>query len=69
MENYRIPKGTMVIPLQWALHMDPKVWDNPEEFRPSRFLASDGSLLKPQEFMPFQVGELVLYILFKIIPQ
>nr|BAN66311.1 cytochrome P450 306A1 [Mamestra brassicae] len=55
--NYRVPKGAMVIPLQWAMHMDPDVWENPEEFRPSRFLGPDGSLLKPQEFIPFQTGK------------
>ncbi|CAB3242030.1 unnamed protein product [Arctia plantaginis] len=55
--DYRIPKGAMVIPLQWALHMDPNVWEDPNEFRPSRFLAPDGSLLKPQEFIPFQTGK------------
>ncbi|KAF9802309.1 hypothetical protein SFRURICE_008991 [Spodoptera frugiperda] len=55
--NYRIPKGTMVIPLQWALHMDPDVWEDPEVFRPQRFLAEDGSLLKPPEFIPFQTGK------------
>ncbi|KOB77579.1 Uncharacterized protein OBRU01_03830, partial [Operophtera brumata] len=55
--NYRVPKGAMVIPLQWALHMDPDIWEDPEEFRPSRFLAEDGCLLKPQEFIPFQTGD------------
>nr|ASO98030.1 cytochrome p450 CYP306A1 [Spodoptera exigua] len=55
--SYRIPQGAMVIPLQWALHMDPDVWEDPEVFRPQRFLAKDGSLLKPQEFIPFQTGK------------
>ncbi|KAI8435146.1 hypothetical protein MSG28_003522 [Choristoneura fumiferana] len=55
--NYVVPKGAMVIPLQWAMHLDPNVWKNPEEFKPSRFLSSDGTLLKPQEFIPFQTGK------------
>lgn len=49
----------MVVPLQWALHMDSNIWDDPQEFRPSRFLAPDGSLVKPPEFIPFQVGKLL----------
>ncbi|KAG7307186.1 hypothetical protein JYU34_007339 [Plutella xylostella] len=55
--KYRVPAGAMVVPLQWAIHMDERVWEDPEEFRPARFLDQDGSLLKPQEFIPFQTGK------------
>ncbi|XP_047509971.1 cytochrome P450 306a1 isoform X1 [Pieris napi] len=55
--DYRIAKGTMVVPLQWAVHMDPSSWEEPEKFQPSRFLDEDGNLLKPQEFIAFQTGK------------
>ncbi|XP_012282355.1 cytochrome P450 306a1 [Orussus abietinus] len=56
-DEYDIPKGTMVVPLQWAIHMDPRIWPDPVEFRPQRFLAEDGSLSKPEAFLPFQSGK------------
>ncbi|KAK3322785.1 cytochrome P450 [Apodospora peruviana] len=33
-----IPKGTVVFLNAWACNMDPNVWDDPEEFRPERWL-------------------------------
>lgn len=57
----------MVIPLQWALHMDPDVWEDPEEFRPTRFIATDGNLLKPQEFIPFQTGNFKYFYFVAIV--
>ncbi len=38
--------------------MDPDNWDNPEEFRPERFLSEDGkTVVKPDQFIPFGVGQ------------
>lgn len=36
--------------------MDPKLWDKPEEFNPSRFIDSEGKVRKPEYFIPFGVG-------------
>ncbi|KAK2583321.1 hypothetical protein KPH14_009323 [Odynerus spinipes] len=55
--EYDIPKGTMVVPMQWAIHTDPSYWSDPLEFKPERFIADDGNLAKPEAFLPFQTGK------------
>lgn len=37
-KGYRIPKGSIVIPNIWSIHMDPDVYGDPETFRPERWL-------------------------------
>ncbi|CAN7984946.1 unnamed protein product [Ixodes hexagonus] len=58
-DDYVIPKGTIVLPNLWAVHMDPTLWENPEVFDPSRFLKEDGSglIAKPEHLVPFSVGK------------
>ena len=47
----------MVVPLLWAMNRDPKLWPDPLQFRPERFIDPDtGALRKPDYFMPFQCG-------------
>lgn len=55
--DFYIPKGTMILPLQWAVHMNPKVWRHPNEYNPSRFIDEEGRFFKPKEFIPFQSGK------------
>lgn len=51
--GYRIRKGTLLFPLMMAVHYNEKVYDNPHEFQPERWL--DG---KPERygFVPFGIG-------------
>lgn len=40
--------------------MSPEYWENPEAFIPERFLRNDGKqtkVVKPENFMPFGVGQ------------
>lgn len=38
LQGYTLPKGTRLFINQWAVHRDPAVYDQPEEFNPERFL-------------------------------
>lgn len=55
-QGYHIPKGSMIVPLLWAIHMNEVYWENPEEFRPERFLSDDGKCVNRAELIPFQIG-------------
>ncbi|KAG0563434.1 hypothetical protein KC19_8G031100 [Ceratodon purpureus] len=38
LQGYTFPKGTRLFINQWAVHRDPAVYDQPQEFKPERFL-------------------------------
>ncbi|XP_036990446.2 cytochrome P450 1A1 [Artibeus jamaicensis] len=46
LRGFYIPKGRCVFVNQWQINHDQKLWDNPFEFRPERFLTPTGTLNK-----------------------
>lgn len=56
--SYKIPRGTLVVVNLWAVNHDPRVFDNPHEFNPYRFLDENGALCekKGRLQMSFSIG-------------
>ncbi|XP_067117298.1 cytochrome P450 17A2 [Osmerus mordax] len=54
--GYSIRKDTRVLVNMWAIHHDPHLWDQPEHFRPERFLDDQGQRSVPSCFLPFGAG-------------
>ncbi|KAL0942946.1 cytochrome p450 oxidoreductase [Colletotrichum truncatum] len=52
-EGYFIPKEALIMPNIWHFTHDPEVYEDPEEFRPERFLGSDDgdSATDPHKFV------------------
>ncbi|PIA38227.1 hypothetical protein AQUCO_02800121v1 [Aquilegia coerulea] len=56
--GYDVPRGTIILANAWAVHRDPKVWDEPNNFKPERF---EGGLkeVEVQKLLPFGMGRRV----------
>jgi len=50
--GYVIPKGTTIFQCNYGINFDSKNFDNPEDFRPSRFLDGEGKFV-PNEYGSF----------------
>ena len=51
--GYRIPRGANILLSPWVVHRDPRVWDDPDTFRPERFA---GEAPPRTAYLPFGDG-------------
>ena len=63
LNDFTIPKGTVIMGNIYAVHRDPDIFENPSEFRPERFLSDDGTKVLRSDFLiPFGVGMCILLL-------
>lgn len=56
-------QDAFIIPSLYAYHNDKRVWGDPENFRPERFLDEQGKLcLKKDVSFPFGAGILIIVL-------
>jgi cytochrome P450 len=53
--GFDIPRDTTVLVNAWAIHRDPKLWDDPENFKPERFEGGDKDEMA-HKLIPFGLG-------------
>ncbi|XP_071722749.1 cytochrome P450 81Q32-like [Rutidosis leptorrhynchoides] len=53
--GYHVPSGTMLLMNVWAMHNDPKNWEEAKKFKPERFIGLEGSTIG-YKLMPFGAG-------------
>ncbi|KAA8531635.1 hypothetical protein F0562_006648 [Nyssa sinensis] len=52
--KYNVPRDTIVLVNAWAIHRDPKFWDDPTSFKPERF---EGGDVEAHKLIPFGMGK------------
>ncbi|CAG7786193.1 unnamed protein product [Allacma fusca] len=57
--GYYIPKETVIAANLHIVHNSEKIWGDPQNFRPSRFLDANNRIKKYDEFIPFSIGKRV----------
>ncbi|MDF3285334.1 cytochrome P450 [Gordonia sp. N1V] len=55
-DGHRIPRGSLIVAGIYAVHRDPRYWENPLTFDPDRFDSARAKQLDRWQYLPFGAG-------------
>lgn len=61
-DGYIIPSGTTVLVSLGDLHRDPNYWEEPDKFKPERFIDNNAAIINSANLHPFGLGTLFLLL-------
>lgn len=56
LRGYAIEPGDLIVVSPWLIHRHDKFWQDPEQFRPERFLPENEKAIAANTYLPFGVG-------------
>ena len=59
LDGFALPKDTAIYANMWHVMRDPDYWDDPDTFRPERFLDEFGNYKSDDRNIPFMIGKRV----------
>ncbi|XP_022081056.1 cytochrome P450 2J6-like [Acanthaster planci] len=54
--GFLIPKGSFLMSNLWMIFQDGRVWPEPRQFKPERFLNEKGEAVRTEKLIPFSIG-------------
>ena len=54
--GFLIPSDALILPDVDSVNHDSAIWGDPDVFRPSRYISKDNTLLNPEEYIAFFLG-------------
>ena len=56
-DGYLIPKGATILMSVGDIYFDPELWDEPQVFKPERFIDENGMLKNSEHLYHFGLGK------------
>ena len=61
--GYTIPKGTVILSNHYSVHMNKEYWEDPEVFRPQRFINEKGEFVPDKKVIHFGFGKRICIVI------